>query len=123
MSTPIAKLASVTLDCADANALATFWQQVLGLNEEYANDDRTMIALRGDGPYVACATVDDYQAPQWPSAGSQVHLDLEVSDLDAAQQACLDAGATLPEAQPNPDVWRVLLDPAGHPFCLMLPFE
>ena len=30
---------------------------------------------------------------------------------------CLDHGATLPEHQPQPNV-RVLLAPAGHPFCL-----
>ena len=23
-----------------------------------------------------------------------------------------------PELQPSPDLWRVLLDPAGHPFCI-----
>ncbi|WP_442858944.1 VOC family protein [Arthrobacter sp. CAN_A6] len=27
-------------------------------------------------------------------------------------------GATPAEHQPTPGQWRVLLDPAGHPFCL-----
>jgi hypothetical protein len=27
-------------------------------------------------------------------------------------------GATLATTQPQPDGWRVLIDPAGHPFCL-----
>jgi hypothetical protein len=47
------------------------------------------------------------------------HLELEVSDIDAAQAWAVDAGATLAEYQPQDDV-RVMLDPAGHPFCLFL---
>jgi hypothetical protein len=41
-----------------------------------------------------------------------------VDDLDAAEKAALDAGATKAEHQPEPDRWRVFLDPAGHPFCV-----
>jgi hypothetical protein len=51
----------------------------------------------------------------WPGA-SIVHLDLTAGDLDAAKERAVALGATLPE-QPDPR-WRVLLDPAGHPFCL-----
>ena len=46
-----------------------------------------------------------------------VHLDLEVDDLDAAVAHAVDAGAELASYQPQENV-RVLLDPAGHPFCL-----
>ena len=47
----------------------------------------------------------------------QLHLDVEVDDLDAALEVAVAAGAHLAEFQPQDDV-RVLLDPAGHPFCL-----
>ena len=30
----------------------------------------------------------------------------------------LALGATRADEQPNPDHWRVLIDPAGHPFCI-----
>lgn len=33
----------------------------------------------------------------------------------------LSGGATQPEHQPGGDGYRVLLDPAGHPFCLLAP--
>jgi hypothetical protein len=46
-----------------------------------------------------------------------LHLDFEVTDLDEAVARALALGAELPEHQPQEDV-RVLLDPAGHPFCL-----
>jgi hypothetical protein len=47
----------------------------------------------------------------------QVHLDVEVDDLDVAGELAREAGATLADHQPQDDV-RVWIDPAGHPFCL-----
>jgi hypothetical protein len=49
--------------------------------------------------------------------GGDVHLDIEVDDLEAAGAQAVAAGAVLAEHQPQEDV-RVYLDPAGHPFCL-----
>jgi hypothetical protein len=46
-----------------------------------------------------------------------LHLDLEVDDLDEAVAYAVEVGAQLAEHQPQEDV-RVMLDPAGHPFCL-----
>jgi len=46
-----------------------------------------------------------------------MHLDLEVSDLEAAVTHAVQLGAMAAEHQPQ-DTVRVLLDPAGHPFCL-----
>ncbi|CAA9397368.1 MAG: hypothetical protein AVDCRST_MAG35-712 [uncultured Quadrisphaera sp.] len=47
----------------------------------------------------------------------QLHLDLAVDDLAAALDHARACGAVLAGHQPQDDV-RVLLDPAGHPFCL-----
>lgn len=46
-----------------------------------------------------------------------LHLDFEVTDLEAETEHAVALGATLPAHQPQENV-RVLLDPAGHPFCL-----
>jgi hypothetical protein len=48
-----------------------------------------------------------------------MHLDIEVDDLDAAVAYAVECGAELASFQPQDDV-RVMLDPAGHPFCLYL---
>jgi hypothetical protein len=49
----------------------------------------------------------------------QLHLELAVGDLDEAEAAALAAiGATKAQTQPSPELWRVLIDPAGHPFCI-----
>lgn len=63
----------------------------------------------------------DYQAPVWlPVDGQQrpmMHFDFQVGDLDSAVAEAVALGASLATAQPQENV-RVLLDPAGHPFCL-----
>jgi hypothetical protein len=59
--------------------------------------------------------------PTWPNKPGeqqmQMHLDIEVPDLERAVAAAVEAGATEAAWQPQ-DTVRVLLDPAGHPFCL-----
>jgi len=59
-------------------------------------------------------------APQWPDGetSQQVHIDFSVEDLDAGDAAAIALGARKADGQPIPDRWRVMLDPAGHPFCL-----
>jgi hypothetical protein len=43
-----------------------------------------------------------------------------VVNLDGAEAAVLRLGATKAAVQPRPDSFRVMIDPAGHPFCLVL---
>jgi hypothetical protein len=60
----------------------------------------------------------DYQPPTWPNPPrpQMLHLDIEVSDLDAEHERAVRAGARpLTESQGS---FRVYADPAGHPFCL-----
>lgn len=38
-------------------------------------------------------------------------------DLDKAVQYAIDCGAAMADKQFSDD-WRVMIDPAGHPFCL-----
>ena len=64
-----------------------------------------------------------YQPPVWPPVDGQqrpmMHFDFQVGDLDSAVADAVALGATLADDQPQDNV-RVLLDPAGHPFCLVL---
>jgi hypothetical protein len=46
-----------------------------------------------------------------------MHFDFQVGDLDSAVVEALALGATMALAQPQENV-RVLIDLAGHPFCL-----
>ena len=47
-----------------------------------------------------------------------MHLDVSVSDLDDAVSRAERMGARQAGHQAQPTVWRVMLDPVGHPFCL-----
>ncbi|MGW4368630.1 VOC family protein [Nocardia takedensis] len=114
---PIATLRGVTLDCADPRALARFYQELTGMQLGYATDE--FVALTdGSGCDLGFQRVDGYRAPRWPGQDlpQQLHLDLRVGDLDAAERSALQLGAARPDQQPGGDRWRVLLDPAGHPF-------
>ncbi|MEU0988992.1 VOC family protein [Streptomyces sp. NPDC005953] len=115
------KLIAINLDCPDPLALASFYQQATGL-ESHPNSDADFAGLNGDdGLFIGFQRVDDYRAPSWPdqTVPQQLHICFKVEDLDEAEARLLELGADKPQQQPNKDKWRVLIDPAGHPFCLV----
>lgn len=117
---PQMKLTAITLDCADPEALAEFYRQATGLALHPRSDGDFAGLTRTDELFIGFQRVDDYQPPRWPeqSVPQQIHLDFAVEDLGEAEALLLELGATKPEQQPGADKWRVLIDPAGHPFCL-----
>jgi Glyoxalase-like domain len=108
----------VSLDCADPTPLAEFWAGILGGEVRFASDRAA--GVRTQWMWVTALKVEGYEPPTWPEAEipKQIHLDLAVTDLEAAVAEAQRLGATTAAVQPDPDRWRVLLDPAGHPFCL-----
>jgi hypothetical protein len=116
----VGPLASISIDCLDTDQLATFYSRLLGLEEAFATADRGVICLAGAGPMLTLMRVNDYTAPSWPQGPQrqQFHLDVAVENLESAVSAATALGAKISEQQPAPDRWRVLIDPAGHPFCL-----
>ena len=84
----------------------------------------------------------DYRRPIWPGRPIEdwmddpaptsmsddeqqmmMHLDIEVDDIEAAVAAAVDLGGSEPSWQPpnrDPARLRIMLDPAGHPFCLFV---
>jgi hypothetical protein len=116
--TPVARLAAVSLDSPDPVALASFYRELLGMDPVAESDD--FVALKGTGIYLTTQRVENHRVPEWPEGDvpKQMHLELAVTDLDEAEADALKLGATKSPTQPSPDRWRVLLDPAGHPFCI-----
>lgn len=110
---PVARLVALSLDCADPQRLADFYLALLGGRQLWAK--ASSVGVEVPGGVLVAQRVLPYAPPQWPGA-SVVHLDLTASDLPAAVQHAVELGATVPEQDDHP--WRVLLDPAGHPFCL-----
>jgi predicted enzyme related to lactoylglutathione lyase len=114
----IARFPVVVLDCPDPQALAAFYGSLLDWKVE-TNDDGWAFVRADYGDSLGFQKVDGFTAPQWPGQElpQQMHIDVVVDDLDAAEPAVLELGATKHEHQPG-TTFRVFLDPAGHPFCL-----
>jgi predicted enzyme related to lactoylglutathione lyase len=113
----IARTPSFVIDCPDPAALAAFYGTLLDWKTAVAPDWAEVRAENGQR--ISFQPVEDYTPPQWPGqqVPQQLHLDVYVDDLDAAEAAVLELGATKHEYQPG-TTFRVFLDPAGHPFCL-----
>jgi predicted enzyme related to lactoylglutathione lyase len=113
----IARFPSVVLDCPDPAALATFYGKLLDWKVDVSDG---WADIRADhGQCFSFQQVKSFTPPQWPGQDvpQQMHIDVMVDDLDAAEAAVLELGATKHEHQPGTS-FRVFLDPAGHPFCL-----
>jgi hypothetical protein len=111
----------VVLEAPDPGRLLHFYSELLDVPIYNESDDGGALDFGQGVAYLAIQKAEVYEPPVWPPApgaqGMQLHLDFEVSDLAAAAEHAIELGATLSEHQPQDDV-RVLLDPAGHPFCL-----
>jgi predicted enzyme related to lactoylglutathione lyase len=113
----IARFPSLVLDCPDPTALATFYGTMLDWKIETRDGWGEVRADYGD--CICFQQVEGFTPPAWPGQDvpQQMHLDVNVDDLDVAEAAVLELGATKHEHQPG-TTFRVFLDPAGHPFCL-----
>jgi catechol 2,3-dioxygenase-like lactoylglutathione lyase family enzyme len=118
-TTPAIRWLSVDFDCPDPAELSRFYRVALDLPVIYSTDDFVLLGRDG-APGLGFIRITDYRPPTWPDPahGKQAHLELGVDDLDGAQARMLALGAVTAPIQPHPEQRRVMLDPAGHPFCL-----
>ncbi len=121
MERPRADVASTVLGAPAARDLAGFYERLLGW-ERTADEENWVVIRSPDGiKRLSFQTEADHVPPVWPAGPKDqqmmMHLDVAVENLEAGVAWALESGATLADQQPQDDV-RVLLDPAGHPFCL-----
>jgi predicted enzyme related to lactoylglutathione lyase len=114
----------VALDAPNALELARFYAQLLDWRLFGDKEHWATVAPSEDAGYnLAFQTEENYARPVWPAEEGKpqmsMHLDIEVDDLDQAVTFARECGAELASYQPQQTV-RVMLDPAGHPFCLYL---
>jgi len=116
----------VVLDSDNSEELSAFYEKLLGWTRYAHNpDDEWIVVNNGkrDGlPELIFQQIESYIRPVWPDvSGKQsqmIHLDFHVDDLDEGVKHALSCGAELSPVQLE-DSWRVMLDPAGHPFCIL----
>jgi len=123
MTTPRFDLRSTVLGTPDPRGLASFYRALLDWDVIDEEDDWVKLKPAGnpDGTGLSFQLEEGHTPPtRPPSEGdqqTQLHLELGVDDLASGEARALALGAVLASYQPQDDV-RVLLDPAGHPFCL-----
>jgi predicted enzyme related to lactoylglutathione lyase len=119
------RMYSFTLDCKDPYELAKFYAGLLHWEIPFHNEEYACIAAPGTAqgayPGITFQRNPVYTPPVWPektkAQQQMAHLDLAVDDLEKAVQHAIHCGATIADEQFS-DTWTVMLDPAGHPFCL-----
>lgn len=119
------KMYAVTIDCKDPYELATFYAALLKWEIPYHDEDYACLGAPGTQqgvyPSITFQRNPDYQPPVWPeeteAQQQMAHLDFAVNDLEKAVEYAIECGATVADQQFS-DGWRVMFDPAGHPFCL-----
>src|ERR1700712_2126103 len=119
----------VVIDSADPEAASRFWRELLGysrLHADVGERGAEWITIgRHDDPAdrISFQLVEDLEAPTWPTGPrpQQMHLDLDVADLEVADQRARAAGARPLAAVVvhEDETYRVYADPDGHPFCLV----
>lgn len=122
--TGIARFSLVALDCPQPLELAKFYAAITGwdLRSPAGADDEWVQLVSPHGATIAFQRAPGHRPPLWPSDDDpqQLHLDFDVDDLDVGEKAVLAIGARKADVQPGGVSFRVYLDPAGHPFCLVL---
>lgn len=126
-------LGAIVLDSNNSEELSDFYQQLLGWKKEcqHFEGEKWIIVKSesGEGIPLVFQEVEEYERPTWPAIkGSQqqmLHLDFYVKadDFDNEVKHAISCGAILSDLQLTGS-WKVMLDPAGHPFCIIpLPSE
>jgi predicted enzyme related to lactoylglutathione lyase len=111
------------VEAPDPAVLGRFYAELLDWPVVHEEPGTTVLAALPGPSFLVFQQAEGFRAPVWPPVDGQqrtmMHLDFQVGDLDTAVAEAVSLGATVAAAQPQEHV-RVLLDPAGHPFCLCL---
>lgn len=116
---PIGALHEIVFDCSNPEALARFWQALIGGEVDVESDE--WVVLDGDdlGFYIGFQRV-----PERKTAKNRVHLDVEVA-VDSLERAIDEAeqlGARCLGQVVEDDgggSFQVMADPAGNEFCFI----
>lgn len=119
------KMYSFTVDCKEPYELAKFYAELLKWEIPFHDDTWACVGAPGTAqgayPGILFQRNPDYQPPVWPdkpeAQQQMAHLDFAVNNLEEAVRYAIQCGAVMADEQFSDD-WKVMLDPAGHPFCL-----
>jgi catechol 2,3-dioxygenase-like lactoylglutathione lyase family enzyme len=118
---------AVCIDClpTDMGQVVAFYVELTGL-AAVEREDR-WVMLRGTAADMGInVQAEEWSTrPVWPERGGvqtkMMHFEVQVDDVAAAVETVVSLGGQQAEPQPpdrDPRTLRVMLEPAGHPFCL-----
>lgn len=112
----IGSLHEIVVDCSNPEALARFWQALIGGEVEIESGEWAMLDGDDMGFFIGFQKV-----PEQKSSKSRVHIDVEVDDLGVAIDEAEQLGARKVGTVVEDDngAFQVMLDPAGNEFCLV----
>lgn len=117
----------VTIDCADPERIADFWQAALGFATR-VGDGRPYITLsEGGGGSRMLNHLTIQRVPEAKTAKLRAHLDLFTRDMDSEVARLIALGATVlvpASSETDPDGHlgfraTVMADPEGSEFCVV----
>ena len=126
------RLSGAVIGCRDAAALAEFYAALLGWDVVERYEDKwALVRSPARDQKLEFQQEEPFVPPVWPTvAGEQqmgMHLDIAVENLGSGDDRrarffefvdhAVSMGARVADQQPQEHV-TVMLDPAGHPFCL-----
>ncbi|MCB2339138.1 VOC family protein [Clostridium estertheticum] len=121
------KLRATVLDSDNSEELSNFYKNLLGWKKKvyYMNDKYTIVySDKNEGTPLVFQDIPNYKRPVWPSEDEKqqpmAHLDflVKMDDLDKEIAHAISCGAKLADVQFSTE-WTVMIDPAGHPFCII----
>jgi len=134
---PTFSLTGICLDCATEQyeAVVAFWSELLGWSMvagcpgpsscQHPGEHWAQIAPAAGAVHLNIQSEPWYGPPVWPERVGEptkmLHFEIATTDVVAAVAAAISLGASEADWQPpnrDPSRLRVMLDPAGHPFCL-----
>ncbi|CRZ34795.1 hypothetical protein DFR55_12510 [Herbinix hemicellulosilytica] len=119
------KMYSFTIDCKEPHELAKFYAKLMNWETNAFDENWAYVyapgTKQGVYPCLLFQKNPEYVPPVWPEEPEKqqqmAHLDFAVDDLEKAVQHAIECGAKKADKQYS-DEWTVMIDPAGHPFCL-----
>ncbi|MEV8095303.1 VOC family protein [Kitasatospora sp. NPDC085879] len=108
----------ITIDCADAYRLGTFWAAALDSkvhDDDKPGDPEALVEAQGSA--LLFVTV-----PEPKSVKNRVHLDLQPQDRTRDEEVerllALGAAPVADHRRPDGTGWVTLADPEGNEFCV-----
>lgn len=112
----IGALHEIVFDSGNPEALARFWQALIGGEVEVESTDWVVLDGEDVGFYIGFQRV-----PERKTTKNRLHLDVEVDDLDEAVDAAEQLGARKlgPQVDEEDGSFQIMADPDGNEFCFI----